>query len=53
VSEAWRRRGLYVAGALNVLGGVSALINPAGHFAQLYTSALSLSDPLQAFLVTA
>ena len=40
---------MYLAATLNVLGGVSALANPAGHFAQSHTSAPSLSDPLQAF----
>jgi hypothetical protein len=49
VSETWRRRILYVAGGWNVLGGVSALADPARHFVQLYGAALSLDDPRQAF----
>lgn len=53
MSETWRRRGLYLAGAWNILGGASALADPAGHFAQLYTAALNLSDPLQAFFFRA
>jgi hypothetical protein len=32
-----------------MLGGASALLDPAKHFAQLYTTSISLSDPLQAF----
>jgi len=53
VSETWIKRVLYVAGAWNVLGGVSALADPARHFAQLYGGSLSLSDPLQAFFFRA
>jgi hypothetical protein len=49
VSDAWQSKGLYVAGALNIVGGASALLDPAGHFAQLYSGALALGDPLQAF----
>jgi hypothetical protein len=49
----WRRRILYLAGSWNVAGGISALADPARHFAQLYTGALSLSDPVQAFFFRA
>jgi ABC-type Mn2+/Zn2+ transport system permease subunit len=49
VNETWQRRALYVAGAWNIIGGAGALADPAGHFAQFYTTALSLQDPLQAF----
>lgn len=49
MSEAWRRRGLYLAAILNVLGGVTALVNPAGHFAQSHTSAVPFTDPVQTF----
>jgi hypothetical protein len=49
VSEAWRRRGLYLAGAWNIVGGLTALADPARHFAQFYGTGLSLGDPLQAF----
>ena len=40
---------MYLAATLNVLGGVIALANPAGHFAQSHVGQLSLGDPLQAF----
>ncbi len=53
MTETWRRRILYVAGAGNVVGGVSALADPARHFGQLYGAALSLDDPLQAFFFRA
>jgi hypothetical protein len=38
-----------VAGVWNIIGGAGALADPRGHFAQFYTTALSLQDPLQAF----
>ena len=53
VSEMWIRRILYLAGAWNVLGGVTALADPMRHFAQLYGTSLSLGDPLQAFFFRA
>jgi len=53
MTEAWRRRGLYLAGAWNLVGGITALADPARHFAQLYGTALSLADPLQAFFYRA
>lgn len=53
MSEAWRARALYLAGAWNILGGVSALADPGQHFAQLYKGALSLDDPIQAFFFRA
>lgn len=49
MSEFWQRRLLIVAAAWNVLGGASALISPANHFAQLYSTALPLTDPLALF----
>ena len=49
MTDAWQRRALYLAGAWNMIGGAGALADPAGHFAQFYTTALSLDDPLQAF----
>ena len=49
VNETWQRGALYVAGAWNIIGGAGALADPRGHFAQFYTTALSLQDPLQAF----
>lgn len=51
--ETWNRRGLLLAATLNLLGGAGALLDPAGHFASLYTSTLSLADPLQAFFFRA
>jgi hypothetical protein len=53
MGESWRRRVLYLAGAWNVLRGISALADPARHFDQLYNGALSLGDPLQAFFFRA
>lgn len=53
MSEAWRRWGLYLAGVWNLVGGATALVDPARHFAQLYGTALSLADPLQAFFYRA
>lgn len=44
-----QRRALIVAAAWNVLGGASALLDPAQHFAQMYRGALDLADPVQAF----
>ncbi len=49
MTEIWQRRILYLAGAWNVLGGASALLDPTRHFAQSYNTSLSLGDPLQAF----
>jgi hypothetical protein len=45
----WPRILLLLAAAWNIVGGLSALLDPAQHFAQLYTAALALDDPLQAF----
>ena len=53
MSEPWRRRFLYFAGAWNIFGGAGPLLNPAGHFPQFYDAALSLDDPLQAFFFRA
>jgi hypothetical protein len=49
VSESWIRRGLFLAGAWNIVGGGSALLDPTRHFAQMYAGSLSLADPIQAF----
>ena len=49
----WTRNILYFAGAWNVIGGLSALLSPDKHFAQLYTGSLQLGDPLQAFFFRA
>ena len=45
----WQKPLLLVAATWNVLGGASALIDPAQHFAQMYTASLSLDQPLQLF----
>jgi hypothetical protein len=49
MTEVWQKRVLWIAAAWNVLGGVSALVDPAKHFEQLYTSSLNLSEPLELF----
>jgi hypothetical protein len=53
LSETWIRRLLYFTGGWNIVGGLSALIDPGSHFAGLYRSALSLEDPIQAFFFRA
>ncbi|MEO5925734.1 MAG: hypothetical protein ABIR70_18090 [Bryobacteraceae bacterium] len=53
MTETWTRRILYFAGSWNVLGGLSALLDPSRHLAQMYTGALQFSDPLQAFFFRA
>ena len=50
MTDVWQRRVLWIAAAWNVLGGLSALIDPAKHFQQMYTSALNLNAPLELFL---
>jgi hypothetical protein len=49
MNEAWQKRTLVVAASWNVLGGISALLDPAQHFAQMYRGALDLGDPVQRF----
>ena len=49
MNETWQRWALYLSGAWNIIGGASALAIPGAHFAQFYTTSLSLDDPLQAF----
>ena len=53
MSETWVRRLLYVCGAWNILGGVTALVDPERHFAQLYRSSLAIDEPLAAFFFRA
>jgi hypothetical protein len=53
MSETWKRRFLLLAGLWNIVGGLSALADPAAHFAQLYRTTLSLDDPLQTFFFRA
>ena len=49
MNETWLRRLLFAAAAWNIVGGGSALLDPAQHFAALYAVSLSLGDPLQLF----
>ncbi len=49
MTETWQKRLLLLAAAWNLAGGASALWDPAQHFAQLYTGALALDQPLQLF----
>jgi hypothetical protein len=48
-TEKWTRRGLCLCAAWNLLGGGTALADPAAHFAQMYSGTLAMNDPLQAF----
>ena len=49
MGETSRKGLLLAAAAWNVVGGASALLDPAAHFAQLFTGTLSLDDPIQLF----
>ena len=49
MKEVWQRRVLLIAAAWNLVGGISALLDPSKHFGQLFTASLDLSDPLQLF----
>jgi hypothetical protein len=49
MNAVWIKRLLLVAAAWNVVGGVSSLLDPAQHFAQMYSTSLSLEDPLQLY----
>jgi hypothetical protein len=49
MNENWSKRFLFFAAAWNLFGGATALLDPAQHFAQMYTSALSLDDPMQLY----
>jgi hypothetical protein len=46
---AWRRTLLLAAAGWNIIGGVTALLDPARHFAQMYTTTLALDQPLALF----
>ncbi|MES1168480.1 MAG: hypothetical protein ABUL61_04855 [Oleiharenicola lentus] len=48
-AETWVRRLLVIAAAWNLIGGASALLDPAKQFAQLFTASLDLTDPLALF----
>lgn len=49
MNEGWQKRLLLVAALWNLLGGITALLDPSKHFAQLFTTSLDLSAPLQLF----
>ena len=49
MDQAWKRWILYVAAAWNIVGGVLALLDPAKHFASIYTTSLNVADPLHLF----
>ena len=49
MNRPWQKRLLLVAATWNLLGGASALFDPAQHFAQMYSASLSLNEPLQLF----
>ena len=49
MGEISRKALLLAAAAWNVVGGASALLDPAAHFAQLFTAPLTLDDPIQLF----
>ncbi|HEU4724078.1 MAG TPA: hypothetical protein VFU59_02145 [Candidatus Eisenbacteria bacterium] len=49
MNDAWQRRLLLVAATWNIVGGITALLDPGKHFAQLFTTALDLTEPLQLF----
>lgn len=45
----WTSRLLWLAALWNMIGGASALLDPAGHVAQLYDGTLALEQPLVTF----
>jgi hypothetical protein len=49
MNEIWMKRFLIFAAGWNLVGGASALLDPAQHFAQMYHAPLSLEDPLQLY----
>jgi hypothetical protein len=49
MNETLKRILLYAAGAWNVVGAASALLDPAAHFALIHGAALTLTDPVQTF----
>jgi hypothetical protein len=53
LSERWIRRLLFLIGVWNIVGGVSALVDPSGHFEQAYRGSLPLVDPVQIFFFRA
>jgi|SRR6187399_1972002 len=49
MTETGSKRLLSIAAGWSFLGAGTALLYPSQHFATLYTTSLSLSDPLQSF----
>ena len=49
MTKAWQKRLLLTAATWNLLGGITALLDPGRHIRQLFTVSLSLGDPLQLF----
>lgn len=49
MTSAWKRRLLYFAGAWTLIGGASALFDPAAHLSQFYTAEVSLEGPVELF----
>jgi hypothetical protein len=49
MTEAWSKRLLLIAAGWSFLGGGTALLYPSQHFTTLYSTSLSLDDPLQSF----
>lgn len=47
MNDTWTRRLLLAAAAWNIAGAVTSLVDPAGHYAQMYTTgAPATDDPL-------
>lgn len=42
MNETWQRRTLLIAAAWNLVGGVTALLDPPKHFTQLFATSLAL-----------
>ena len=49
MNEKWAKRLLVISAIWSFVGAVTALLNPDQHFSLLYTTALSLDQPLPLF----
>jgi hypothetical protein len=49
MNETWTRRLLTGAAAWNLIGGITSLLDPAGHYAQMYTTAPPAGDALSSY----
>jgi hypothetical protein len=49
MNDTWIKRLLLVAAAWNLVGGATSLVDPANHYAQMYTVAVPANDALLAF----